>query len=68
MFRPLSGSLSGLYNVLRKCSTCLGFHKKKKTENVLLFLSSLYSPDVDPDKGRNIVAKVNVFVLGKELC
>jgi hypothetical protein len=25
VFRPLSGSSSGLYNELRKCSTCLGF-------------------------------------------
>jgi hypothetical protein len=29
MFRPLSGSSSGLYNVLRRFSTCLGFHAKR---------------------------------------
>jgi hypothetical protein len=29
----------------------------KKAKHVLYFLSSLYRPDNDPDKGRNIVAK-----------
>jgi hypothetical protein len=49
MFRPLSGSSSGLYNELRKCSTCLG--------TLSTTLSSLlFRPDDDPDKGRNIVA------------
>jgi hypothetical protein len=45
MFQPLSESLSGLYNELRKC------------KHVLHFLSSLHRPDDNPDKGRNIVAK-----------
>jgi hypothetical protein len=31
------------------------WHEKPK--HVLHFLSSLYRPDDDPDKGRNIVAK-----------
>jgi hypothetical protein len=44
------------------------WHEKPK--HVLHFLSSLYRPDDDPDKGRNIVAKakyIHIYILGKEL-
>jgi hypothetical protein len=34
---------------------------------LLHFLSSLYRPDDDPDKGQNIVAKAK-YILGKEMC
>jgi hypothetical protein len=44
MFRPFSGSSSGLYNKLIKFSACTTLYKL------------LYRPDDDPEKGRNIVA------------
>jgi hypothetical protein len=44
MFRPFSGSSSGLYNNL------------ESVVHVLHFISLLYRTDDDPEKGRNIVA------------
>jgi hypothetical protein len=44
------------------------FTSLESVVHALHFLRSLYRPDDDPDKGRNIVAKAKYIYTCKELC